>query len=68
MIQPCNGKHGKKLLSEMKKHLNKSLPNDVKRTVIYEGKKLTLLTIANDRINYVLKIRSVIELGEMSCY
>ena len=37
---PYNGKQGKKLLSKMKKHLNKLLPTEVKTTVTYQGKKL----------------------------
>ena len=36
---PYNGKQGKKL-SKMKKHLNKSLPIEVKITVTYQSKKL----------------------------
>lgn len=37
---PYNGKQGNKLLSKMKKHLNKSLPKDVKTTFTYQTKKL----------------------------
>ena len=37
---PYNGKQGNKLLSKMKKHLNKSLPTAVKTTVTYQSKKL----------------------------
>ena len=37
---PYNGKQGNKLLSKMKKHLNKSLPTEVKTTVTYQSKKL----------------------------
>ena len=35
-----NGTQGNKLLSKMKKHLNKSLPTEVKTTVTYKSKKL----------------------------
>ena len=35
-----NGKQGNKLLSKMKKHLNKLLSIKVKTTVTYKGKKL----------------------------
>ena len=37
---PYNGEQGNKLLSKMKKYLNKSLPTEVKITVTYERKKL----------------------------
>ena len=37
---PYNGKQGNKLHSKMKKHLNKSLPTEVKTTVTYQSKKL----------------------------
>ena len=37
---PYNGKQDNKLLSKMKKHLNKSLPTEVKTTVTYQSKKL----------------------------
>ena len=37
---PCNGKQGNKLLSEAKKHLNKSLHTEVNTTVRYQNKKL----------------------------
>ena len=37
---PYNGKQGNKFLSEMKKHLNKSLPTEVKTIVTYQSKKL----------------------------
>ena len=39
---PYNGKQGNKLLSKTKKHLNKSLPTEVKITVTYQSKKLQL--------------------------
>ena len=39
---PYNGKQGNKLLSKMKKHLNKSLPTEVKITVTYQSKNLQL--------------------------
>ena len=35
-----SGKQGNKLLSKMKKDLNKSLPTKVKTTVTYQSKKL----------------------------
>ena len=40
IMLPYNGKQGHKLLSKMKKHLNKSLPTEVKTTVTYQSKKL----------------------------
>ena len=40
VMLPYNGKQGNKLLSKMKKHLNKSLPTAVKTTVTYQSKKL----------------------------
>ena len=40
IMLPYNGKQGNKLLSKMKKHLNKSLPTEVKTTVTYQSKKL----------------------------
>ena len=39
VMLPYNGKQGNKLLSKMKKHLNKSLPTEVKTTVTYQSKK-----------------------------
>ena len=36
---PYNGKQGNKLLSKIK-HLNKSLPTEVKTTVTYQSKRL----------------------------
>ena len=48
-----------KLLSKMKKHLNKSLPTEVKTTVTYQSKKLGTKfqlkdkTRCNDRNNLV---------------
>ena len=40
IMLPYNGKQGNKFLSEMKKHLNKSLPTEVKTIVTYQSKKL----------------------------
>ena len=40
IMLPYNGKQDNKLLSKMKKHLNKSLPTEVKTTVTYQSKKL----------------------------
>ena len=40
IMLPYNGKQGHKLLSKMKKHLNKSLPTEVKTAVTYQSKKL----------------------------
>ena len=40
IMLPYNGKQGNKLLSKMKKHLNKSLPTEVTTTVTYQSKKL----------------------------
>ena len=40
IMLPYNGKQGHKLLSKMKKHLNKSLPTEVKTTVTFQSKKL----------------------------
>ena len=37
---PYNGKQDNKLLSKMKKYLNKLLPTEVKTTVTYQSKKL----------------------------
>ena len=37
---PYNGKQGSKLISKMKKHLNKSLPTEVKTSVTYQNKIL----------------------------
>ena len=39
IMLPYNGKQGNKFLSKMKKHLNKSLPTEVKTTVTYQSKK-----------------------------
>ena len=39
IMLPYNGKQGSKFLSKMKKHLNKSLPTEVKTTVTYQSKK-----------------------------
>ena len=51
---PYNGKQGNKLLSKMKKHLNKSLPTEVKITVTYQSKKLGMKFQLKDktRFNY----------------
>ena len=35
IMLPYNGKQGNKVLSNIKKHLKKLLPNDVKRSVTY---------------------------------
>ena len=40
IMLPYNGKQGNKFLSKMKKHLNKSLPTEVKTTVTFQSKKL----------------------------
>ena len=40
IMLPYNGKQGNKFLSEMKKHLNKSLPTEVKMIVTYQSKNL----------------------------
>ena len=40
IMLPYNGKQGNKLHPKMKKHLNKSLPTEVKTTVTYQSKKL----------------------------
>ena len=40
IMLPYNRKQVNKLLSKMKKHLNKSLPTEVKTTVTYQRKKL----------------------------
>ena len=40
IMLPYNGKQGNKFLSKMKKHLNKSLPTEVKTIVTYQSKKL----------------------------
>ena len=51
---PYDGKQGNKLLSKMKKHLNKSLPTEVKITVMYQSKKLGMKFQLKDktRFNY----------------
>ena len=76
-----NGKQGKKPLSKMKKHLNKLLPNDVKRIVIYENRKVEtkfrqkdktkfnetiLFTTANVCIKHTQKITLVIQIRRLN--
>ena len=49
---PYNGKQGNKLLSKIKKHLNKSLPSEVKTTVTYKSKKLGTKFQLKDKIKF----------------
>ena len=47
-----NGKQANKLLSKMKKRLNKSLSTEVKATVTYESKKLGTKFQLKDKTEY----------------
>ena len=41
LILPYSGKQGKKLITKMKKHIRKTLPDNVQAIVTYQSKKLS---------------------------
>ena len=47
-----SGKQGVKLLPEMKKQLNKSIPSNVKTCIMYEGAKLSTQFPVKDRTRF----------------
>ena len=52
LILPNSGKQGKKLITKMKKHTRKNLPENVQAIVTYQRKKLSAKFNFNDKTEF----------------
>ena len=56
LILPYSGKQGKKLITKMKKHIRKTLLENVQAIVIFQSKKLPSKFKVKDKQNFVIKV------------
>ena len=54
LIFPYSGKQGKKLMTKKKKHIKKTLPENMQTIVTYQSKKV--FTEFNVKQNFIIKI------------
>ena len=52
LILPYSGKHGKKLITKMKKDIKKTLPENIQTIVTYQSKKLSTKFNVNDKTEF----------------
>ena len=52
LILPYSGKQGKKLITKMKKHIRKTLPENVQAIVTYQSKKLSKKFKVKDKAEF----------------
>ena len=55
LILPYSGKKGKKLIAKMKKHIRKTLPENVQAIVTYQSKKLSSKFKVKDKTEFIIK-------------